>query len=62
KNGELLDREELRRWVSYRRGRHVVIDPLRDSYVATDGEIVPGARFDVECLPKAVNFVIPAEH
>ena len=62
KNGELLDREELRRWVSYRRGRHVVIDPLRGSYVATDGEIVPGARFDVECLPKAVNYVIPAEH
>ena len=59
KNGELLDREELRDIVRYRRGRHVVIDPMRDSYVATDGEIVPGRRFDAECLHKAFNFVIP---
>lgn len=59
KNGELLDREELRPIVSYRRGARVLIEPLRDSYVATDGEIVLGSRFNVECLPKAVDFVIP---
>lgn len=59
KNGELLDREELRALVSYRRGSRVVIDPLRDSYVATDGEIVPGRRFEAECLHRAINFVIP---
>lgn len=59
KNGELLDREELRSLVSYRRGSHIEIDPLTDSYVATDGEIVPGRRFDVECLHHAVNFVVP---
>lgn len=59
KNGELLDREELRELVSYRRGSHIEIDPLADSYVATDGEIVPGRRFDVECLHHAVNFVVP---
>ena len=62
KNGELLDREELRSLVSYRRGSSVVIDPLGDSYVATDGEIVPGRRFDVQCLHKAVNFVIPTNN
>ena len=59
KNGELLDREELRPLVHYRRGSRVEIDPLRDSYVATDGEIVPGRRFDAECLHRAINFVIP---
>lgn len=62
KNGELLDREELRSLVSYRRGSSVVIDPLGDSYVATDGEIVPGRRFEVQCLHKAVNFVIPTNN
>ena len=62
KNGELLDREELRQIVSYRRGARVLIEPLRDSYVATDGEIVPGSHFDIECLPKAVNFVVPANN
>ena len=59
KNGELLDREELRGVLSYRRGRHVVVDPMGDSYVATDGEIVPGRSFDVQCLQKAYNFVVP---
>ena len=59
KNGELLDREELRTTVRYRRGSNVVIDPMADSYIATDGEIVPGRRFEVECLHNAVNFVIP---
>jgi len=59
KNGELLDREELHTVVSYRRGSRVTIEPLRESYVATDGEIVPGSRFEVECISRAINFVIP---
>lgn len=59
KNGELLNREELRPLVSYRRGSSVSIEPVGDSYVATDGEIVPGSRFDVQCIHHAINFVIP---
>ncbi|MBR4505840.1 MAG: hypothetical protein IKP21_03610 [Bacteroidales bacterium] len=62
KNGELLDREELRPLLSYRRGKHITIDPLTDSYVATDGEIVPGSRFDVQCIHHAINFVVPNKH
>lgn len=62
KNGELLDREELRQLLNYRRGRTVTIEPLCNSYVATDGEIVPGRRFDVQCLHHAVNFVVPINH
>ena len=62
KNGELLDREELRSLVSYRRGSHIEIDPLADSYVATDGEIVPGCCFDVQCLQHAINFVLPTNN
>lgn len=58
KNGELIDREELRSVVSYRRGSSVTIEPVGDSYVATDGEIVPGSRFDVQCLHHAINFVV----
>lgn len=62
KNGELLDREELRSLVSYRRGSHIEIDPLADSYVATDGEIVPGCCFDVLCLQRAINVVLPTNN
>lgn len=59
KSGELLDREELRSLVSYRRGSSITISPQTDSYVATDGEIVPGNCFEVRCLHHAVRFVIP---
>ena len=59
KNGELLDRDGLRSVVSYRRGRRVVIEADGDAFVATDGEIVQGCRFEVECLKQAVNFVLP---
>lgn len=59
KSGELVDREELRPLVSYRRGSRITIDPFGDSYVATDGEIVHGSRFEVECLHHAVDFVLP---
>ena len=62
KNGELLDREELRPLLSYRRGKHITIDPLADSYVATDGEIVPGCHFDVLCLQRAINVVLPTNN
>ena len=59
KNGELLDRDGLRSVVSYRRGRRVVIEADGDAFVATDGEIVQGCRFEVECIKQAVNFVLP---
>ena len=58
-NGELIERPELRNVVSYRRGRRVVIEAGGPSFVATDGELVEGRRFEAECLHRAVRFVIP---
>lgn len=58
-NGELIDRPELRNVVSYRRGRRVVIEAGGPSFVATDGELVEGHRFEAECLHNAIDFVIP---
>ena len=58
-NGELIDRPELRTVVNYRRGKRVVIEAGGPSFVATDGELVEGSRFEAEVLPKALRFVVP---
>lgn len=59
-NGELIERPELRKVVSYRRGQRVTIEAGGRSFVATDGELVEGARFEIEVLPKALRFVVPS--
>lgn len=58
-NGELLDRPELKKVVSYRRGQRVTIEVGRLSFVATDGELVEGQRFEIEMQHKAIRFVVP---
>ena len=59
-NGELIERPELRGVVSYRRGRKVTIEPGGPSFVAADGELVEGTRFEVDTLPRALKFIIPS--
>lgn len=59
KNGELLDREELRGITHYTRGRCVTIEAGYNDVIAADGEVFYGTRFDIECLHNAVNFIKP---
>lgn len=59
KNGELLDREELRGIVHYTRGGKVTIEADGDAVIAADGEVFYGSRFDIECLPGALRFIKP---
>ena len=57
--GEHLDLPELKGTVSYCRGRQVVIESDAPFYIATDGELIEGTRFEVECLQKAIKFIVP---
>lgn len=57
--GEHLDLPELKGTVSYCRGQRVVIDSDHPFYIATDGELIEGTRFEVECLQKAIKFIVP---
>ena len=57
--GEHLDLPELKGTVSYCRGRQVVIESDHPFYIATDGELIEGTRFEVECLQKAIKFIVP---
>ena len=62
KNGELLDRPELRDIVSHRRGLSVTIDAGAPSFAATDGELVEGQLFEITMIPKAIRFIVPSSN
>ena len=61
KNGELIDRKQLRDIVRYDRGRRVSVDAGQPYYIAADGELIEGCRFEVECLHKALRFIVPTK-
>lgn len=57
--GEHLRRPEFADVMSYCRGRKVVIESDTRFYIATDGEVIAGDRFEVACLHHALRFVVP---
>ena len=57
--GEHLDLPELKETISYCRGQRVTIESDSPFYIATDGELIEGLRFEVECLKQAIKFVVP---
>ncbi len=61
KNGTLIDQQKLRHIVRYDRGRRLTIDAHQPYYIAADGEVFDGSRFEVQCLHKALRFVVPEQ-
>ncbi len=61
KTGELIDRQQLQNVVRYDRGRRLTIDAHQPYYIAADGEVFDGSRFEVTCLHKALKFVVPEQ-
>ena len=57
--GEHLDLPELKGIISYCRGQRVTIESDSPFYIATDGELIEGLRFEVECLQQAIKFIVP---
>ena len=57
--GEHLDRQEMADVVHYRRGHRVCFESDREFCIVVDGELLRGRRFEAECLPKAVRFIVP---
>ena len=57
--GTHLDDYRLHDVVHYRRGSRVSLASEHPFYIATDGELLRGTHFDVECIHKAIHFVTP---
>ena len=48
-----------RRKIVYRRAKEIEMNSPKDFDVCVDGEMIKGNNFKVECLPGAINLVIP---
>lgn len=59
KRGEHLDRVEMHDVVHHRRVHSVVFEDDREFSIVVDGELIRCHRVEVECLPKAIKFVVP---
>lgn len=57
--GTHLDDPRLSDVLAYRRGRRVRIESAAPFYIAIDGELLCGHCFDIECLPRALRFIVP---
>lgn len=60
KAGTHLDREDLKKYIEYRRCKNVeIIGGQKKFAISLDGEVVEGERFTVETLEKELRFIIP---
>lgn len=58
--GEHLDNPKLAKKFEYARAKEVeIISAKKNIDICVDGEIVKGKTFKVECMPKALKFVVP---
>lgn len=58
--GEHLDNPKLAKKFEYAKAKEVeIISAKKDIDICVDGEIVKGKTFKVECMPKALKFVVP---
>lgn len=59
KNGTHLDDHRLHDVLGYRRASHVAFENDRPFCIAIDGEVLHGTSFEIECLNRVLNFVLP---
>ena len=58
--GEHLDNPKFENCIIYRRAKHVEVTSNDLIELCLDGEMLPGTKFVIDILPKAINFILPA--
>ena len=60
KAGTHLEREDLKKYLEYRRCKRVeIIGGQKNFAISLDGEVIDGDRFEVNILEKELRFIIP---
>ncbi|NLD26865.1 MAG: diacylglycerol kinase family lipid kinase, partial [Acholeplasmataceae bacterium] len=59
KNGEHLDKEELKEYIIYHQGKAVTIESSEPINCCFDGDIAKAQKFEIEIIPQALRFVVP---
>ena len=60
KRGEHVDNEELKEYIIYEKCKKVLIESPKPVAYAIDGETFRSPRIELEMVPLALNFVVPA--
>ena len=58
--GEHLEDKSFESKIVYRQAKHVEVSSASEIGLCLDGEMLKGTHFDIDILPNAINFVIPA--
>lgn len=58
--GHHLDNPKFSRKIIYRRAKHVEVTSKEQIELCLDGEMLPGNKFVIDILPKAINLLVPA--
>lgn len=59
KRGEHLNHPYFKRRIIYRQVRHVEVSSKKMIELCIDGEMLPGTKFSIDILPKAIKLVLP---
>lgn len=59
KRGEHLDHPYFKRMIIYRQAKHVEVSSEKMIELCIDGEMLPGTKFSIDILSKAIKLVIP---
>lgn len=59
--GDYLTDPFCRRFVTYRRAKHVTLESPDLIYLSLDGELTVASHYEIDVLPKAVNFILPCK-
>ena len=58
--GTHLDNPKFKKFITYCRGKSIRIEAPEGFLYSFDGELIPQNKFQVEVVPKAIRFAVPA--
>ena len=59
KRGEHLNHSYFKKMIIYRQVKHVEVSSEKMIELCIDGEMLPGTKFSIDILPKAIKLVLP---
>lgn len=57
--GSHVENEHYKNKIVYRKVRHIDIESEKMTELCLDGEMLPGTKFSVDIIPRAINFILP---
>lgn len=60
KNGTHLNNPKLAPYIIFKQGKKVEIESNKDLYYSIDGEVSSSKKINIEIVPNAIKFVVPA--